>query len=84
MLRSTAIFSLVASLAAPAAANDDIANRLGLTPGEFTLNELVQIMYSDPDEVKPRIEIIRKKHAEFAAAVAAVRMPTLSTTASSR
>lgn len=84
MFKSIAIITLVASLAAPAAASDDIAKRLGLPPGEFTLNELVQIMYSDPDEKKVRIELIRKKHAVFAAAVAAARMPVLSTTSTSR
>jgi len=70
MLKKVAIFAAAMTLAAPAVANDRLAKELGVEPGFYTLNELVQIKNTSGHDRKVRIELINRQKAAFDQAVA--------------
>ncbi len=58
-------------LAAPAFANDQLAQKAGVEPGAYTVNEMIQIAEAEGVMREHRIELIHKNREAFAAAVRA-------------
>ena len=79
MMKTFAALALAAAVAGPAFANDEMARKLGVPPGEFTLNELVQITDTNGRYRATRIALIRAKHKAFAEAVTAAQRGMVST-----
>lgn len=85
MLKRATIFAIATGttlgLAAPATANEQLAQKAGVEPGEYTTSEMLQII-DQPTALKrkQRIELIHKARADFAEAV----QSALSTHVSSR
>lgn len=69
MFKKAATIAFLLSFGGQALASDDLARQMGIEPGLYTTNELVQILFADnPDR---QIETIHRNRAAFQEAVRA-------------